>query len=296
MQKRRALITGATGFVGAHLAERLRREAWQVDVLVRPDSDRARLRHLGRSIRFHVHDGTTEQLNAIVRSARPSVVFHLAALYRSEHGPADIEPLIRSNLLFPTQLAEAMSSNSVRCLVSAGTSWQHYHDKTYSPVNLYAAMKQAADDILAFYREARGLKSISLKLFDTYGPGDPRKKLFFLFSEARKRPIDMSPGRQKVDLVHIDDVAEAFLVAAKRLLSGKVKKSEGYAVSSGRPMSLRAIASRYQEVTGARLLIRWGRRPYRHREVFTPWSTGRRLPGWRPRVGLEEGIARSKDI
>ena len=146
--------------------------------------------------------------------------------------------------------------------------------------------------MLVFYLERTGLSAITLKLFDTYGPGDSRKKLFTLLREAtrQRRPLAMSPGEQLVDLVHVDDVARAFLVAADRLFSGDVKGHEMYAISSGAPLRLRDLVALCEQVAGEPIPVAWGERPYRSREVMEPWSTGERLPGWAPRIVLNEGI------
>jgi nucleoside-diphosphate-sugar epimerase len=171
--RKTALITGATGFVGAHLAQRLFTEGWDVHAIVRHNSDISPKWMKQPTLTVHEHDGSTRGMTAIVADAKPSVVFHLASLYLVQHQSSDLEPLVSSNILFGTQLLEAMVESKAYALVNTGTSWQHYENKPYNPVNLYAATKQAFLDIVQFYVEATPMKAITLKLFDTYGPGDP---------------------------------------------------------------------------------------------------------------------------
>ena len=109
-QTHRALVTGATGYLGSHLAERLVRDGWHVDAVVRPTSSLRALDGVIETFRIHRHDGTTGQLAEIVSSSAPDIVFHLAAYYRAEHTPAEIVPMLHSNVLFATQLAEELSS------------------------------------------------------------------------------------------------------------------------------------------------------------------------------------------
>jgi nucleoside-diphosphate-sugar epimerase len=290
----RALVTGATGFVGSRLAQRLVREGWEVFVVVRPTSKLDQLAGVRDSIKIYEHDGSTEHLKHLVAAAKPEIVFHLASLFLAQHQAKDIVPLIQSNLQFGTQLVEAMVQNGVYRLVNTGTSWQHYENRDYSPVCLYAATKQAFEALLQFYLETTPLKVITLKLFDTYGPGDPRPKLFRLLKTAaeKQEPLAMSPGEQLIDLVYIDDVVEAYLVAAERLRAGLTNAHERYAVSSGQPISLKELVRVYEQVTGTKLPIQWGGRPYRPREVMVPWNKGAKLPGWEPRVALLEGVSR----
>ena len=289
--QRTALVTGATGFVGSHLALRLVRDGWQVHILSRAGS------HLLDTPEFtqvtnHVHDGSTEGMVSCVAQAKPDVVFHLASLFLSQHATKDVEPLMTSNVLFGNQLLEAMKINGVTSIINTGTSWQHYNNEDYNPVCLYAATKQAFEALLEYYVQACGFKAITLKLFDTYGPDDPRPKLFHLLNKVATsgEPLDMSAGEQLIDLVHIDDVVEAYVIAAERLLAGAVLQHEHYAVSTGRPIPLKVLVELYAEVTGKNIEVNWGARPYRYREVMVPWNLGLIIPGWSPKISFKEGM------
>ena len=292
-KNRNVVITGATGFIGSNLSRYLVKKGWNVHLILRTkQQDSNVLFDVMKKVNPHRYDGSTESIMQIIEKTKPELVFHLASLYLAQHRSHDITPLIQSNILLGTQLLEAMAANNIRNLVNAGTSWQHFQDEDYNPVCLYAATKQAFETILAYYVEVHSVRVVTLKLFDTYGPNDMRKKLFnFLGHAARgKEPIPMSPGNQRIDLVYIDDVVEAFAVAGKRLLDGRVKKSESYAISSGKPLTLRKIVNVYNKIAGIRLPITWGGIPYRKREVMVPWTKGRKLPGWTARVPLKEGI------
>ncbi|NLH81377.1 MAG: NAD(P)-dependent oxidoreductase [Phyllobacteriaceae bacterium] len=286
-----ALVTGATGYVGSRLAARLVGLGKRVHVVARPGSRLDLLAPIADRLTVHRHDGTTEGLVAIVADARPDVAFHLASNFIAQHVTADVAGLVGANLLFPTQLLEALASAHVDRLIATGTSWQHYEDAPYRPVDLYAATKQAFEDVLAYYADACGMKATTLVLFDTYGPRDPRGKLVsLLWRTARAgRPLAMSPGEQKLDLVHVDDVVEAYLVAAA-LLDGRAEPTRRYGVATGRPLALRESVAIFERATGLRVPIAWGERPYRPREVMTPWTTWDALPGWTARIALEDGL------
>lgn len=290
--KKTALVTGATGYVGSRLARHLAVQGWDVHVVVRPDSSLALLEAVRSSLTVHSHDGSTGDLVSIVSEIRPAVVFHLASLFLAQHRPEDVEPLVRSNVLLGTQLAEAMAANGVHRLVNTGTSWQHYNSADYDPVCLYAATKQAFEAVLRYYIATTPLAVVTLKLFDTYGPEDLRPKLFTLLRKAagKMQPLAMSPGEQLIDLVYIDDVVHAFMLAAERLIAGSAGRDEEYAVSSRSPVSLKQLVETYCRVTGRDIRVQWGGRPYRPREVMVPWNTGCTLPGWTPAISLEQGI------
>lgn len=147
-------------------------------------------------------------MNDIIADIKPDVVVHLASLYLTVHNYDQIDDLIQSNVLFPTKLLEAMNINNVTKFINTGTSWQHYNSSNYDPVNLYAATKQACDDIVNFYTSAKGFSSITLKLFDTYGPEDNRGKLISLLDKLSitQEQLAMSPGEQITNSMHVHDV------------------------------------------------------------------------------------------
>lgn len=289
-----ALVTGGTGYVGSSLVRRLISGQWEVHAIVRAGSNLDALAKVEGQVSLHVHDGSTEGLMRIMEAVKPEIVFHLASLFLAQHTPKDVAPLLQSNITFATQLVEAMAQNKIRNLVNTGTSWQHFENKSYSPVCLYAATKQAFEALLQYYIEARFIKAITLELFDTYGPHDPRPKLLHLLGKiaASGETLAMSPGEQILDLVHIDDAIDAYLLSAERLLGTEEGMQEHYAVSSGQLLSLKDVVAQFEKVTGKKLSIQWGGRPYREREVMSPWSLGKQLPGWSPKISLEEGLRR----
>ncbi len=293
MRGKVALVTGGTGFVGSNLCRSLLNNGWRVHIIAIPhDTGGTLLNDIRDQLDIHVHDGSTDGMTSIMATVMPDMVFHLASLFLSEHTAQDIDRLIISNVLFGTQLLEAMAVHGVFRIVNTGTSWQHYGNETYSPVNLYAATKQAFEDVMKYYVEARGMNAVTLKLFDTYGPNDPRPKLFHLLEKLAHEgtSLTMSPGEQVIDLVHVSDVVTAFEIASDRLAHGLVEGHEAYAVSSGSPMTLKEVVELFERALGRNLAIEWGGRPYRAREVMSLWDKGKGLPCWSQAYSLETGI------
>ena len=294
------LMTGITGFIGHHLGERLVNDGHEVYAIVRPTSKIEELsENLRRNVQFHVYDKDNTVLdivtNLCANDCRPDVVYHLAANCLNTHRFEDIQDLIQSNVTFGTELLEAMVTNSVYNLVNAESFFQHYEGKEYSPVNLYAATKQCfGGGVVRYYSEVRSLNCISLTLFDTFGADDKRQKILGLLKKIFEtgETLKMSPGEQLIDIVYIDDVIEAFILAGKMLASCQYDYCGTYGVSSTKPITLREVVKIFEEVAGKKLSIEWGGRPYRAREIMVPWNQYKLLPGWQPKVSLREGIKR----
>lgn len=289
MQKK-VLLTGVTGFIGRNLVKRFLSQNWQVNALIRSGSDVAVLAERGQIQFFNVDK---ECMTDILARVQPDVVVHLASLYLAQHDYKDIPALINSNVAFGTNLLDAMRLTGVKNFINTGTAWQHYQNEDYNPVNLYAATKQAFEAIIKYYQEAYNFRVINLQLFDTYGRGDTRRKIVALLDELRQTNhfLAMSQGEQFIDLVHIDDVVNAFIMAADYLLQGSLKCGT-YAVSSQQPIRLKDLVAEYERIMNCKLHIEWGGRPYRSREVMIPWSDYMLLPGWRAEINFEDGIRR----
>jgi len=293
---RRALVTGATGYVGAHVVRELLRSGWSVAAIARPASSTTLLGDDAARVTFHRDDGNDDALGRFVRAAAPDVVIHLAALYIAAPQEVDRPALETANLGFARRLGVALAGSGARGIVAAASHLQmrpDSDDAEPAPRGLYALSKQAGEDALAQIAAEARMTFTALVLFDTYGPADPRRKLFDLLADAagRTEPFAMSPGEQRLDLVWIGDAAAAFVAAAARVADGMARGRERFAVTAAERLRLRDVVAAWQSVTGHTLEIAWGALPYRPHEPMAPWR-GRSLPGWHARVPLVEGIAR----
>lgn len=291
----RALLSGATGFIGSRLAAALVQAGWEVHAMIRAESDIAKVAPYLSGAACFRSDSSYTSVKSIVEQSNPDVVFHLATHFLPEHTAGDISVLIQSNIEYGTHLMQSLEETNHAPLINTGTSWQYYHGEDYNPTCLYAATKQAFEDILKYYVSAKGQKATTLVLLDTYGPGDPRKKLFFHLKRAvaEKAMLPMSGGGQKLDLVYIDDVVSAYMVAAHHLLNDyEIVGGMAFRISSGHLWSLKEVVRMYEEALGLPIPVLWGARPYREREVMVPWTGGMSLPGWAPQVALPEGLMR----
>ncbi len=292
------LVTGATGFIGYHLTCRLLKDKSDVHVITRQQSKIQRLNNVKEALHVHNHDGSIENMCDIMKKVKPDIIYHLATAFIVDHKREDVKSLIESNVSFPIQVLEAMRVNGLSKIITVGTYWQHYNNEEYNPVNLYAASKQAFEVFLKYYTEACGMKAIILKLFHTYGPCDVRKKLFQALRAASDggEVIHMTDGAQLLIYVYVDDVIEAFLIAADRLISGPSFSFEKYSVASGVNYSLREIVEKYELALKKKVKVDWVSEPSRKREIKFPYLKDPLLPLWKEKFDLSSGIRSMEKI
>lgn len=291
---RKAIVTGATGFVGSNLCRYLLKNDWSLFLITRKSSDYALLTDIVNELKIFEYDGNLKDLMGYFRESKVDVVFHLASFFVAEHSSEQIDKLVESNIRFGLHLLEAMKYSNTKLLINTGTSWQHFNSQKYNPVDLYAATKQAFESLIKYYSEAEKLRVITLKLFDTYGESDTRKKIInqLNFYAEKGEVIDLSPGEQMIDLVHIDDVVIAYEKAYFYLENNKKVKNRDFGIASGRVVNLKKIIEIFENVSGKKILVNWGGRGYRKREVMKVWRNYKQLPNWKSDISIEEGLSR----
>lgn len=288
------LVTGATGFIGQHLTRALIKRGDSVAALCRTGSKTDDLQDAVKKILL---PETQTELEALFAREQFDGVIHLASLYLMSHKPEDIENLIDSNVKFGTKVIDAATKSNVTFFINTGSFAQHYENRSYGPANLYAATKQAFQDIVLYYAETTKTNIITLELFNTFGPGDTRHKIMNIWNNAIKedKVIDMSPGEQIIDISYISDVVNAFLIAINHVTIEKPNTETGrvYTIPSSERMTLKELAQVFAETLGAELKVNFNALPYRDREIMIPMDKGEVLPGWVPSISIREGIQRT---
>ncbi len=291
--KKKVLITGATGYIGSHVARHMLESGWQVGIIARPSSNFSLLDGIIDKIKIFCYNSDIDAMIDFMSNFQPDVVVHLAAAVIANPSPKDIRTIVRSNLEFGAELLEAMNQSGVKAMVNTGTYWQNYNSEEYNPVDFYASTKEAFEKIIQYFVDAKNFRVITLRLFDVYGEDDSRPKIWNKLRNCALtgETIEMSPGEQEIDLVHIDDVSIAYERACTMLLSS-IEKYAMYGVSSGTLVTLRRAVDVMSEELKCTINPLWGNRPYRDREVMHPIRSYPKLPNWEAIVSLKMGFMR----
>jgi nucleoside-diphosphate-sugar epimerase len=312
----RVLVTGATGFIGQCLVQRLVEVGAQVYAGVAPDETPGRVRGLpvqAERLIFDLRDGDAVQ--DAVAEAAPQTVFHLAAVGVTDPG-VDPDLALAVNAGGTIHLLQALRERASECgtsgcddvrrVVLVGTCHEYgareaveggNRDGCFDPFSAYAASKVAAWAFGRMYWRAYDLPVVTVRPFQVYGPGQPAHTLIPAAIRAALAGADfpMTPGEQERDFIYVEDVVEGMLAVAQA--PGVEGKSLD--LGTGQIHRILQVVERIWAMTGARGQIVASALRYRPGEVMRMVSDAdrtARLTGWRAEVELEGGLHRTIEM
>lgn len=296
---RRALVTGADGFVGANLVQRLLADGHAVTAVGRPGGSRWRL----EGLRGQVERGDVDLLDraevaTLVTATTPDWVFHLAA-YGAYPWQTDAARILESNALATVTLVEACQAAQCGAFVHAGSSSEYglkdhppSEDEVLEPNSAYAVGKAAATNYCAQVARTGRLNAVTLRLYSVYGAyEEPRRlipRIVVAGLEGRLPPL-AAPDTAR-DFVNVDDVVRALIMAAEH---PSHNPGAVYNIGSGRQTQLRELVSLARELFGVAAEPEWGSAPARSWDTSTwvadPSRAAREL-GWTASTDLAAGL------
>jgi dTDP-6-deoxy-L-talose 4-dehydrogenase (NAD+) len=291
----RVAVTGAGGFIGARAVAALERSQHDPVAIVRRGSFRDRLLACApdaRVVELDLEDepGATRSLHTL----RPDAILHLAwyahprDYLRAHENIESLHTTLRlARAAFAAGCGRFVGVGS--CAEYADSSAPRVEPSALGPTSLYAACKVGAFHATAALAREQGASFAWARVFHLHGPGEHPQRLVPTAAAALRagRSIDLSPGEQVRDHLHVDDVARALASITTANLEGPVN------VCSGEGVTLRRLLETVGDLFGRRDLLRFGALPYREGESMFVVGDATRLAsiGFAPRfVRLEDGL------
>tara|TARA_Y100001970_G_scaffold67587_1_gene86184 strand:+ start:267 stop:1166 length:900 start_codon:yes stop_codon:yes gene_type:complete len=289
----KCLVTGGAGFIGSHVVSRLLHNNHEVVVI---DNESAESNEA-----FNWYDDHADNHVVDIRdfdSCRPlfdgvEYVFHLAARSRIQLAMQNPLECLETNYLGTYNMLECARQVGARRFVNSSTSSSYGLanepplEETMSTdcLNHYSASKVGAETLCQMYNNLYGLRTITLRYFNVYGPRQPLKGQYApvigLFEEQKKRgePLTIvGDGEQRRDYTHVYDVADANIHAMMTNYSGIVVN-----IGTGTNYSVNEVASFISEDT-----VTIPERPGEARETLANIDRARTLLDWEPKITLED--------
>lgn len=288
----RILLTGPGGFLGSALARHWAGRGHALSLLARQSSRLDRLKNLPPSVRV-LRASTPAEIAEAIRAAAPDVIVHTACSY-GRNGETPLE-VIEANLVLGVNLFQGVLDATHRhdgpvTFLNTGT--------VLAPeISLYALSKTqfSAWGAALAAEHPQQLRFIDARLQQMYGPGDDSSKFTTHVIEAclRNQPrLALTPGEQRRDFIHIDDVVRAYDCILER--RNDFAASDAIDVGSGEAVTMRSFVELVKQVTSASTMLDFGAALYRRNEAMLCVANTNRLRslGWHPEVPLADGLSR----
>ena len=307
----RTLVTGAAGFIGSHLVDRLLglgHEVVGVDCFTGNYPRERKLRNLGWASStggFRFVEGDLSSLDLWRLLEGVGSVAHLAGEpgVRASWG-ANFALYLERNVRATERLLEAVWRRGVEPFVYASSSSVYgpdggdpvREDALRRPASPYGLSKLAAEELVGLYARERGVSATVLRYFTVYGPRQrPEMALArFISAAIEGRSVEIfGDGGQVREMTYVSDVVDA-TVAALEQAPGATPRT--YNVGGGTRTTVNGMLDAVRRVTGSSVTVAYG--PVAEGDVRSTWADSGRAArelGYRPRIGLEEGIEAQVD-
>ena len=290
----RVFLTGASGFIGAHVMRLLLDRGHSVTALVMPGDPLWRLQDVAG--RFAIVEGLlsdTEILRQALAEFQPEACIHLAWYAEPGkylHSPENI-PSLTASLTLLNELIQV----GCRQVVMAGTCAEYDTELGYlredtptRPATLYAAAKLSCCLLGQQIAAQAKINFAWGRIFYPYGPQEDERRVVPAVIRAlqKGKPFPATSGEQVRDYIHVEDVAAAFCALAEKQVNGVLN------ISSGVPVTIRQLLETIGNLMGRADLIQFGAQLYRAWEPPFICGDNRRLRelGWNPAYGLTQGL------
>jgi UDP-glucose 4-epimerase len=308
----RILVTGGCGFIGSHLVDQLLSEGLEVTVIDNLDTGHlTNIAHHQSKKSFHFIRGDIRDFVLVKKTIKDvDIVFHEAALASVTLSVKD--PILTNeiNVTGTLNLLKASSDFGVKRFIYASSaavygdtsSPQKKEDMTPNPRSPYGISKLAAENYVKLFYKLYGLKTISLRYFNVYGPRQhfdlecAYGGVITIFTNRLLRnmpPIVFGDGEQTRDFIYVADVVEANMLALKN----KNATGEAFNIGTSISVSVNQVAETLKEITGKKNLknVIAPPRPADGRHGYADISKAQRILGFHPKVSIKEGLTELVD-
>ena len=305
LRGKRVLVTGATGFIGSHLARRLHKEGAELHILLRKDSLTFRIEDIiGDLVPWYGDLTDSQSLRFCIKNSKPQIVFHLATFRNVARDVNLMDFMIDTNVKGTVNLLRSVIDEKValECFINTGTCEEYgdasapFHEDTKEiPVSPYSASKVAATYFCQMIYKTMDLPIVTLRPFLAYGPHQDTDVMFIpsLIAHClRGKDFPMTEGNQTREFNYVDDIVDAYILATEcQDVAGEIIN-----IGNGIEYRLKDVAEKIVKMMGTPIRLLVGAIPKRAGETehfFCSNEKAGKLLGWKPRTTLDVGLRKT---
>lgn len=304
--RKRIFVTGATGFVGSHIVNRLLADNHDVHVLVRKDSNLWRIKNITDKITLHEGELTEkDSLKLIIDKINPEGVFHLGASTIMSGISASADKMIKTNLLGTINLIDVLSDTSYEFFVNTGSFIEYRGENRpvsesdiCEPKEVYGITKLGATLYASAIGKIKNKPIITLRVFTPYGPFIQKGKLIeqIIVNTLEGKMLKLTKPTIARDFIFIDDLVDLFIEAAGTAGSFK---GEIFNAGSGVKTTIKELSDYIRNIIKSDNNILWDEKAAVVYDLDS-WQADTTKTfasfSWRPKNTLLEGVNKTIDF
>jgi nucleoside-diphosphate-sugar epimerase len=224
--KKKILITGSTGFVGSNIINLLLKKNVHIyDVLRNKNRQNKKIREFKKKKNYSpIFYKKFNELEKKLKKIKIDIVVNCATYYTAKNDIKDIENLVQTNIIFCSVILEILK-NKIKKFINFGSMMEYSQGNHFSPKNFYAITKYSFQKIEEFYKlNNKNIKFYDLKLYETYGDNDVRKKIIptIIKSYSHNKSVKIISNNLKMNFIHIESLVKAIYM----IIFNKIKEGE----------------------------------------------------------------------
>ena len=280
---KKILITGSTGFVGTNIINLLlKKKVYIYDVLRSKNKKNKKISEYKKNKNYSpIFYKKFSELEKKLKKIKIDIVINCATYYTGENDIKNIENLVQTNIIFCSVILEILK-NKIKKFINFGSMMEYSQGNYFSPRNFYAVTKYSFQKIEEFYKlNNKNIKFYDLKLYETYGDNDVRKKIIptIIKNYSRNESVKIVSKNLKMNFIHIESLTKAIYM----IIFNKIKEGE-YCLKNNRFIKIQQLINSLNKKLKKKIKTKY----LSSKNIINSTKQLKNFPYWNDKKNLEE--------
>ena len=281
--KKKILITGSTGFIGSNIINILLKEnVYIYDVLRNKNKKNKKIINFKKNKKYSpIFYKNFNELERKLKKIKIDIVVNCATYYTAKNNIKSIENLVQTNIIFCSVILEILK-NKIKKFINFGSMMEYSRGNHFSPKNFYAITKFSFQKIEEFYKlNNKNIKFYDLKLYETYGDNDVRKKIIptIIKSYSHNKSIKIVSKKLKMNFIHIESLVKAIYM----IIFNKIKEGE-YCLKNNKFIKIQQLINSLNKKLKKKIKTKY----LSKKNISNSSKQLKKFPYWNDKKNLEE--------
>jgi CDP-3, 6-dideoxy-D-glycero-L-glycero-4-hexulose-4-reductase len=281
--KQKILITGSTGFVGSNILNLLlKKNVYIYDVLRNKNKKNKKIGDFKKNKNYlPIFYKKFNDLERKLKKIKIDIVINCATYYTGKNDIKNIENLVQTNIIFCSVILESLK-NKIKKFINFGSMMEYSHGNQFSPKNFYAITKYTFQKIEEFYKlNYKNIKFYDLKLYETYGDNDVRKKIIptIIKSYSKNKSVKIVSKNLIMNFVHIESLVKVIYM----IIFNKIKEGE-YCLKNNKFIKIQKLINTLNKKLKKKIKVKY----LSSKNISNSTKQLKKFPYWNDKKNLED--------